>query len=212
MTRGTKHAPALRALATMVLAVAAGALCGCANRVMIVTGTTVGLRASPGDGAARPPEVALAYKRAETAFVPTAAKTVTKDGGDAYSTLAVFALRTEWFSETRISSLIATGHAAREIQGESGVDEFNKAFAQPTLVVPPAEIAARQKALIDRLAALATRDAANLEKQALKILTASGLSKVANKSAAESLQDRITETKDVATLERLESTFELVEQ
>ena len=69
----------------------------CGPRVIISTGTTIGLKATPGDGYTRPPQVTLAYKRAETAFVPTKGDIATASD-DAFSTLAALHFSTEWFS------------------------------------------------------------------------------------------------------------------
>ncbi len=116
-------------------------LWGCEPRVVIVTGTTVGLEASPGDGSTQPPSVTFGYKRAEVAFVPTGQEKgatkmpdaepgkkpsagtpeAPKEDSDAYSTLAVFRLAHNWFSATKIEQLVATGHAAREIQKKGSV-------------------------------------------------------------------------------------------
>jgi hypothetical protein len=99
------------------------AACG-SPRLLIATGTTIGLKATPGDGQARPPQVTFAYKRAEVAVVPTPEKPAERgakrdeDGNlvqEAYSTLAAFSFFTKWWGETRLDSVVATGHAAREL-------------------------------------------------------------------------------------------------
>jgi len=100
---------------------------GCGPRVILTTGTTLGLKATPGDGQTRPPQVTLGYKRAELALVPTSGKGATTNS-DAASTLAAFYFSTEWFGKTELSSFIGTGHAARDIQQEPKFqDEINKA-------------------------------------------------------------------------------------
>ena len=90
-------------------------LSACGPRVIISTGTTLGLKATPGDGSSRPPQVTLGYKRAELALIPTAGK---KSSGeeDAYSTLAAFRFETTWFDRTDLHSFIGSGMAAREVQ------------------------------------------------------------------------------------------------
>ena len=92
------------------------AAAACTPRVNIVTGTTIGLKATPGDGSARPPQITFAYKRAEVALVPTKGKKATKNQTnnankavdvDAFSTLAAFSFETQWFGNTEIASFIA---------------------------------------------------------------------------------------------------------
>lgn len=100
------------------LVLATGLAVGCGPHVLISTGTTLGLKASPGDPqGGRPPQITLGYKRAEAAIVPTgkaAARNAcaNQTNADAYSTLASFFFRTEWFGETKLTSFIATGFAA----------------------------------------------------------------------------------------------------
>ncbi len=91
------------------------ALSACGPRVIITTGTTIGLKATPGDGATRPPQVTLAYKRTEFALVPTGNQKATPST-DAFSTLAAINFFSEWFGQTQIRSLLGTGIAARDIQ------------------------------------------------------------------------------------------------
>lgn len=106
----------------------------CSPRVTVVTGTTIGLKATPGnpDGG-RPPQVTLGYKRAEVALVPTAEAQARRRNGtdvprapttgqapvvensDAYSTLASVFFETTWFDRTEIASFISTGFAARAL-------------------------------------------------------------------------------------------------
>lgn len=108
----------------LVAAISLGgfALSACGPRVVISTGTTIGLKATPGDGNTRPPQVTLGYKRAETALVPTAGGKATADA-DAFSTLAAIYFSTKWFGRTEIHSFVGSGVAAREIQGVRGVKD-----------------------------------------------------------------------------------------
>jgi hypothetical protein len=93
-------------------------LAGCGTRVIIATGTTIGLKATPGDGASRPPQMTLGYKRAEASIVPTRGVAVGNDA-DAFSTLAAFHFETRFFGTTELDSFISTGRAAVDIQQES---------------------------------------------------------------------------------------------
>lgn len=110
-----------RSTRLVVLAALALGFVACGTpRLLIATGTTIGLKATPGDGQARPPQVTFAYKRAELAVVPTAQGSGKRDKSgnllqEAYSTLAAFSFFTTWFGETRIDSVVATGHAARNL-------------------------------------------------------------------------------------------------
>jgi hypothetical protein len=110
-------------------------VCGCSNsrRMTVITGTTIGLHSTPGDGQATPPQIAVAYKRGELAIVPTGEKHGTKTGdkqrdSDAYSSLAILDYRTYWLKDTTIDQFIATGHAARDIQEAP----FTRALARGT--------------------------------------------------------------------------------
>jgi hypothetical protein len=100
-------APAIGLLALLLSA--------CGPRVIVSTGTTLGLKATPGDGSSRPPQVTLGYKRAELALVPTAGEK-SSENQDAYSTLAAFRFETTWFDRTDLHSFIGSGMAAREVQ------------------------------------------------------------------------------------------------
>lgn len=102
-------------------------LSGCSPRVVINTGTTIGLKATPGDGSTRPPQVTLAYKRTELALVPTGTQKATENK-DALSTLASIHFFTEWFGKTKIQSILATGIAARTLQEPSGQSVFWQDF------------------------------------------------------------------------------------
>lgn len=91
------------------------ALAGCASRMVVATGTTIGLHATPGDMQSQPPQVTLAYKRAETAVVPTEGARAVKGERDSLSSFVSFGFFTEWFGETRVDSLISTGIAAQTL-------------------------------------------------------------------------------------------------
>jgi hypothetical protein len=175
---------------------------GCAPRVNIATGTTVGLKASPGDAATRLPRITLAYKRAEAAFVPTEGKTATAsstgEATDAYSTLAAFYFETAWFGNTEIASFIATGFAARDIQAPSS--SFGDAFAQATLGVVPEAIQQRREALIKDWQPISGE-------RAKQILDLVGYPVKPGKNAKQSLQDAIKDAQSAASLAALESAF-----
>jgi len=109
MTRITRWTSAVALGAVGLLAV------GCGPRVIIATGTTLGLKATPGDPqAGRSPQLTLGYKRAETSLVPTGRNKADRDS-DAYSTLAAFSLSTQWGGNTTLSSFISSGLAARAL-------------------------------------------------------------------------------------------------
>ena len=104
---------------------------GCARRMTVSTGTTIGLHATPGDGKSQTPQVTLAYKRAEMALVPTGGKAATKEpDADSYSALAIVDFRTRWFGGTSIDQFVATGHAARDIQEQGNEGQGNEFTAQ----------------------------------------------------------------------------------
>lgn len=120
---------------SLLLAVLIGAVggsgSGCARRMTIATGTTIGLHATPGDGKSQSPQITFAYKRAEMALVPTGGKAATKEpDADSYSALAIVDFRTKWFSGTSIDQFVATGHAARDIQEEGDEGKGNEFTAQ----------------------------------------------------------------------------------
>lgn len=139
---------------TVIFGASLLAACSCKSTVITMTGTTVGLEASPGDTTnGEPPSVLFGYKRAEVAIIPVpretpGASTVTADHSkppddattsnsaeprtnetsakqsnsspaktDAFSVLASFNLALNWFGPAKIEQFIATGHAARNIQG-----------------------------------------------------------------------------------------------
>lgn len=120
--------------------------CSGQDRVLVTTGTQIGLEATPGDGATQAPNVSFGYKRVELALVPVSptsdkeSKVKTPEelkaetpedpkGGsqnedsklatkskDAYSVLATFNMASNWFGPAKIEQFIATGHASRSIQ------------------------------------------------------------------------------------------------
>lgn len=112
----------LMALAVVVF------LAGCGtSRVIVVTGTTIGLKATPGDGTSRPPQVTFGYRRAEASIVPTKGAAVNSLTADAFSTLAAFHFETRFFGKTELDSFISTGGAALAIQQQP---EFQEEIAQ----------------------------------------------------------------------------------
>jgi len=175
---------------------------GCGPRILIATGTTLGLKATPGDGQSRPPQVTLGYKRAEVALVPTAGHKATRSSAtspvdqDAFSTMAAFDFETRWFGKTELSSFIATGFAAHELPTNPG---FTSAFAKATTGVVPEDILARQKTLIGKQSRLT-------EEQAKTVLSFAGLS-VEGGNARNSLQDRISHADTDAQLRQIEGAF-----
>src|SRR5207245_9104489 len=147
-----KGAEEMRAM----LVVGMGALfltSACKPRVIIVTGTTLGLKATPGDGNSRPPQVTLGYKRAEAALVPTSGAAADDHGRDAFATMAAFDFRTRWFGATELASFVGTGFAARDIQGDPkdpNSKQFERAFAAVTLGEVSQPLQDRRKALVER--------------------------------------------------------------
>jgi hypothetical protein len=119
--------------------------CGGGPRMLVNTGTTLGLKATPGDGQTQPPQVTLGYKRAESALIPTKGKTAQgcapkKDKNtstcetetDAFSSLGAIHLDTRWFGTTEIRSFVGTGIAARDIIDKKDFkDEFENAALDP---------------------------------------------------------------------------------
>ena len=104
----------------VVLALAALFSSGCGPRVIVVTGTTVGLKATPGDGQTRPPQLVVGYKRAEAAVIPVEGDGATHSGDtqkdkEAASTVASFYLESHWMGRTDIRAFIGTGFAARKV-------------------------------------------------------------------------------------------------
>jgi len=176
---------------------------GCAAsrqpRVTVVTGTTIGLKVTPGDGQTRPPQVTFGYKRAELAIIPTKGGTATKDASDAFSTLAAFFFSTEWVGQTEIASFIATGHSARAIQTLG--QEFSTAFAHETLGVVSEEIQKRRLALGKDWEALGGED------EAKRVLDFAGLPVKPNRTPKASLLDAIKDAQTTSQLMVLESAF-----
>lgn len=178
-------------LSPIVLTVSA-----CGPRVIISTGTTIGLKATPGDGNTRPPQVTFGYKRAETALVPTKGGKATSSA-DAFSTLAAIHFSTEWFGATELQSFVGTGIAARDIQGSS---DFQDQFAAATLGQVPDEIEARRERLVPQWQGLT-------EPEAQRVMDLAGYSKKSGKNAQQSLQDFILDAQSEPQLTRLESAF-----
>jgi hypothetical protein len=100
------------------------------SRVIIATGTTIGLKATPGDGSSRPPQVTFGYKRAEASIIPTKGMAVGPNE-DAFSTLAAFHFETRFFGETGLDSFIGTGRSAVAIQQKSA---FSREIAEAAKV------------------------------------------------------------------------------
>jgi hypothetical protein len=131
------------------LSIGALAALGCGPRMTVVTSTSLGLHATPGDGNTQPPQVSLAYKRSEVAVIPTGAggghrAPEPKSGeegeeaknkpvdSDLFSALTAFGFQTTWFGKTALNSVIATGHAARDIaSGGQASGTQAEAPAQP---------------------------------------------------------------------------------
>lgn len=103
---------------------------GCGPRMNIVTSTSLGLHATPGDGSSQPPQVSIAYKRSEVAVIPAgggggvdvpdddSGSTTTderRQDRDLFSAITAYGFQTQWFGKTALDSVIATGHAARMI-------------------------------------------------------------------------------------------------
>lgn len=104
---------------------------GCGGpRFSIITTTNLGLHANSGDGTTRPPQVSLAYKRAELALVPTDRELAVKadnEKRDCYSSLAAFHFDNRWFGEANLYQFIATGHASRDILTPTFITEAKQA-------------------------------------------------------------------------------------
>jgi hypothetical protein len=140
-------------IALVMACVGSALLCGCTSMV-ISTGTTIGLKATPGDGSTQTPQVTFGYKRMELAYVPVEAGAASKSQParktakaeappaaapgetqpapadvDAFSALAVIDVQTKWFGRTVIKQFISSGIAAREI---SANNEFANGFAEQT--------------------------------------------------------------------------------
>jgi hypothetical protein len=150
----------------VLLLVATFGLTACGTRVITTTGTTLGLKASPGDGQTRPPQVTFGYKRAEASIIPTKGTGATKEKNDAYSTLSTFYFNSRWFGDTHIASFIGTGFAARDIVDDG--TSFKQAFANATVRTIETSLQNRRKQLVDQVDLL-TNDQM---KRALDILAA----------------------------------------
>jgi hypothetical protein len=171
---------------------------GCAPRVNLSTGTTIGLKATPGDGSTRPPQVTLGYKRAEVSLVPTEGKGATATG-DAVSTLASIHFKSQWFGHTDLDSFIATGLAAQRLVQADSV--YVQEVARVTLGVVSDAIQARRKKLADRIDNLS-------DSQAKTILDHTGYTLKTGQTAKESLRDYVLDAQTEPLLERLESAFD----
>ena len=185
-----------------VLAIAVSLLgSGCAPHVIIATGTTLGIKATPGDGQTRPPQVVLGYKRAEAAVIPVEGggaqmkdKEVEKD---AASTVASFYLKSQWTDATEIRSFIGSGFAARNIVKD---EVFATNFAVAATPRLSTETKARQKHLADLLGRLD-------ETKATAILDTADLKLKPGRNAVQSLRVHIVDAKTKAALDTLESAF-----
>jgi hypothetical protein len=186
----------MRAPGMLVLLFAA-LLASCAPRVNVSTGTTIGLKATPGDGQSRPPQVMLGYKRGELALVPTEGKGATKDT-DAASTLASIHFSTKWFGHTELDSFIATGMAAHALVAPTSV--YTDTLAQVTLGVVSPAIQSRRVTLASRLDRLT-------DDQTAQVLSRAQYDVKPGKNARESLRDYILSAQTDASLQQLESAF-----
>jgi hypothetical protein len=182
----------------VVAVTAALPVAACGPRLNVITGTTVGLKASPGDGSTTPPQVTLAYKRAEGALVPTAGNSSTKDTSDTYSALTAYFLKTSWFGATTLESVISTGHAARNLAKPSSA--FQQEFAAATLKEVDAAVQKRREAL-------AQDPAAADEEKAQRILDLAGYAKRPGMNAVQSLKSVILDAQTDGEVARLEAVF-----
>ena len=187
----------MRRLGVLVFVALALLIAGCGvPRVNVITGTTIGLKATPGDGQTRPPQVTLGYKRGELALVPTSGVGATQQT-DAQSAVAAFHFSTRWFGSTELDSFIATGGAARSLGASTAyIDEV----AKVTLVAVP-------EAIQERRLKLAAEARTMTEEQADKVLQNGQLPRKANKTARGSLNDYILDATTDPLLTRLESAF-----
>ncbi len=197
-----------RRLATVAVVVLT-VLVGCGPRVIIATGTTLGLKATPGDGSSRPPQVTLGYKRAETALIPTSGSKATcvpqddepcgrdPESIDAFSTLAAFDFYTKWFGKTELSSFLATGFASQLIQGDG---EFAATFADATLDVLPEALQFRREALATAMGPLT-------EEQAAYVLYHADVRREEGVTARGSLRAAILHAQTESQVEKLEAAF-----
>ena len=175
---------------------------GCAPHVIIATGTTLGIKATPGDGQTRPPQVVIGYKRAETALIPVEGGGAEIDGPDvktdAASTVASFYLKSQWTAGTEIRSFIGSGFAARQIVNEN----FAREFAWAALSNLPAAIVDQREHLADLLRSL-DRD----EATATAVLGSAQLAPKPGRNAVQSLRVYILDARSKSDLDRLEKAF-----
>jgi hypothetical protein len=187
----------------MVIALLALGGCSSSPHVIIATGTTVGIKATPGDGQTQPPQLVLGYKRAETAIIPvdgTGAERATSGvvQKDAASTLASFYMKNQWTSDTQIRSFIGTGFAARSlVEKRAFQDELRPAVeeAKRPVALDPRE---RLRAWLASLE--------GDESRAQKILDVAEYPRKTDRTALESLHDYIDRAES-ATLARLAAAF-----
>jgi hypothetical protein len=183
-------------------------LAGCGTRVITTTGTTLGLKASPGDGQTRPPQVTFGYKRAEASMIPTKGNGATRvpndpdhaNNVDAYSTLSTFYFSTEWFGSTHIASFIGTGFAARDIIGDG---TFARSFASATVRSLPASLQNRRVQLDGQLRSLSDAQV----RQALDVL---GVPVAAGLTPQQTLQAVIGDAQSEAQIARIGDAFNRV--
>lgn len=205
--------PELLALAVL-LALSTAVTPGCAGkRMRIVTGTTIGLSATPGNpDAGESPQVTLAYKRAELALVPTEGEGSRRDGSDpsrnrdAFSSLAAFHFATEFFGATEVASFLATGQAARSVLAENQgtPSAFTEKFA-------PAALERVSPSLQDRRLALNVRRKALSEKQAQDALRALERPEAQSGQAKEELKKAVLEATDEDKVRNVENAIGLAE-
>jgi hypothetical protein len=188
-----------------VVIVAAGLSCaGCGPRLNLVTGTTVGLKASPGNGTALP-QVTLAYKRSESAVIPTrgasavaSAPGSNNQASDAYSALTAYFLQTSWFGKTTLESFISTGPAAQNLAKPNSA--FQEEFAAATLKKVDAALQKRKQAL-------AADPVGQDEQKAQRILDLSGYTKQPGLTASQSLASAIGDANTDGAVAKLEAAF-----
>jgi len=175
---------------------------GCAPHVIIATGTTLGIKATPGDGQTRPPQVVLGYKRAEAALIPVEGGGAEMNGSevktDAASTVASFYLKSQWTAGTEIRSFIGTGFAARQIVNEN----FAREFARAALSNLPAAIVDQREHLADLLRSLDGDEAT-----ATAVLGNAGLQPKPGRNAVQSLRVYILDATKQDDLDRLTKAF-----
>jgi hypothetical protein len=175
---------------------------GCAPRVIIATGTTLGIKATPGDGQTRPPQVVIGYKRAEAALIPVEGGGAEMNGfdvkTDAASTVASFYLKSQWTAGTEIRSFIGSGFAARHIVSES----FAKEFARAALSNLPTAIVDQREYLADLLRSLDGNEA-----KAAAVLRNANLQPKTDRNAVQSLRVYILDATTQDDLDTLKKAF-----